>query len=162
MYIKFYLNKGEYSRANCSFHAPLSSSVVYYVWNGVVYDKSGMEVDGVEAWDDGGDPSVCGIRIESMEAVHGEEDDPSSVSWTILLEFSEGGIHGQPDLDTIEVGIHLRDDHILKPELQDYLGFKPLHYDLSIIPDLLTNNQTISFTGNAKVSSYYFVSIKEF
>ena len=128
----------------------------------MVYDKSGMEVDGVEAWDDGGDPSVCGIRIESMEAVHGEEDDPSSVSWTILLEFSEGGIHGQPDLDTIEVGIHLRDDHILKPELQDYLGFKPLHYDLSIIPDLLTNNQTISFSGNAKVSSNYFLTIKEF
>ena len=126
--------------------------MVYYVWEGVVYDKSGNEVVGVKAWDDGGDPSVCGIRIESMEDVHGEDDDLNSVSWSILLEFEEGGIHGQPDLNTIEVGIHLRDENILKPELQDYLGFKPLHYDLSIVPDLLTNNQTISFTGNAKVS----------
>ena len=30
-------------------------------------DSSGAEVDGVTAWDDGGDPSVCGIRIQEME-----------------------------------------------------------------------------------------------
>ena len=50
-----------------------------------------------------------------------------------------------------QVGIHLKDDHFLRPELQDYLGHKPLHYDLSIIPDLLSSNQTISFTGKAKI-----------
>ena len=44
-----------------------------------------------------------------------------------------------------------RDDNILRPELQDYLGYKPLHYDLSIVPDLEQNNQTITFSGQAKV-----------
>ena len=44
-----------------------------------------------------------------------------------------------------------RDENILRPELQDYLGYKPLHYDLSIVPDLEQNNQTITFSGQAKV-----------
>ena len=30
-------------------------------------DGSGLAVEGVSAWDDGGDPSVCGIRIQEME-----------------------------------------------------------------------------------------------
>ena len=118
----------------------------------VVYDAvTGEVAEGVEAWNDGGQANVCGIKILSMDNVHDEGDELNSNAWTIKMRFAEGGIHGQPDLNYIEVGIHLKDDNFLKPELEDYLGHKPLHYDLSIIPDLLGPNQTISFRGTAKI-----------
>ena len=92
------------------------------------------------------------FRIASMQDIHDEEDDLNSHEWEIALTFTEGGLFGQEDLNGITVGIHLKDDNILKPELEDYLGFTPIHYDLSIIPDLTTPNQTISFKGTAKVN----------
>ena len=117
----------------------------------LVTDQTGQVVEGIEAWDDGGDGSVCGIRILEMEDHHGQEDDLNAEAWKILLTFSHGGIHGQEKLDKIEVGIHLKDENILRPRLQDWFGLQPLHYDLSIRPDLLMKNQTISFTGAVDV-----------
>ena len=56
-------HRQEYSRANCSFTPPLDTSISYHLVDGQVTDQTGQVVDGVEAWDDGGDPSVCGIRF---------------------------------------------------------------------------------------------------
>jgi len=143
-------HRGEYLRHECKFTSP-SFNTHYWIRDGVVVDEEGNAVDGVEPWDDGGDSSVCGIRIASMQDIHDEEDDLNSHEWEIALTFTEGGLFGQEDLNGITVGIHLKDDNILKPELEDYLGFTPIHYDLSIIPDLTTPNQTISFKGTAKI-----------
>ena len=88
-----------------------------------------------------------------MQDYHGQEDDLNAEAWKIMLTFSHGGIHGQEKLNKIEVGIHLKDDNILRPRLQDWFGLQPVHYDLSIRPDLLMNNQTISFTGVVDVRS---------
>ena len=114
-------------------------------------DETGVAVDGVESWDDGGDSSVCGILIQSMEEHHGESPDLESLAWEIRLHFEEGGIHGQEHLDSITVEIHLRDDNILFPELQRYLGMTPLHYDLSLTPELLDTSDIIRFSGSVKV-----------
>ena len=118
---------------------------------GQVVDETGAAVDGVEPWDDGGDSSVCGILIQSMEEHHGESPDLESLAWEIRLHFEEGGIHGQEHLDSITVEIHLRDDNILFPELQRYLGMTPLHYDLSLTPELLDTSDIIRFSGSVKV-----------
>ena len=56
-------HRQEYSRANCTFTPPLDTSISYQVVGGVVTDQTGQVVEGVAAWDDGGDPSVCGIRF---------------------------------------------------------------------------------------------------
>ena len=144
-------HRGEYLRANCTFLTP-NAGFKYWVHDGVVHDKDGAPVAGIEPWDDGGDPSVCGIRIEAMEDKHDESSDINSNPWEIALYFAEGGIYGQENLNGISVGIHLKDDHFLRPELEFWLGLTPMHYDLSIMPDLTQNNQTISFSGHVKVS----------
>ena len=56
-------HREEYSRANCSFTPPLDTSISYQLVEGKVTDQTGQMGEGVEAWDDGGDPSVCGIRF---------------------------------------------------------------------------------------------------
>ena len=94
---------------------------------------------------------MCGIKILEMQDYHGEEDDLNSEEWKVLLTFSHGGIHGQESLNKIEVGIHIKDENILRPQLQDWFGLQPVHYQLNIIPDLLMNNQTISFAGEVDV-----------
>ena len=144
-------HRAEYSRTNCTLRPPLQPDLLYQVEGDRVMDQTGHLVHGVQAWDDGGDGSVCGIKILEMQDYHGEEEDLNSEAWKILMTFSQGGIHGQEMLDKIEVGVHLRDENILRPQLQDWFGLQPLHYQLSIIPDLLMNNQTISFTGVADV-----------
>ena len=144
-------HRPEYSRVNCTLRSPLQPDLLYQVVGDQVTDQAGQLVQGVQAWDEGGDSSVCGIKILEMEEQDGEEEDLDSEAWKILMTFSQGGIHGQERLDKIEVGIHLRDENILRPQLQDWFGLQPLHYQLSIIPDLLMNNQTISFTGVADV-----------
>ena len=142
----------EYRRGNCSFRAPSDySDVEYWILDGQVVDETGAAVAGVEPWDDGGDASVCGILIQSMEEIHGESQDPDSLAWEVRLQFEDGGIHGQESLTRITVEIHLRDNNILLPELQRYLGMTPLHYDLSLTPELLDTNETIRFTGSVKV-----------
>ena len=87
-------------------------------------------------------------RILEMQDYHGEEEgELNSEPWIILLRFNHGGIHGQELLNKIQVGIHIKDDHFLRPQFQDYFGFQPVHYNLSIVPDLLMDNQTTSFSG---------------
>ena len=54
-------HRQEYRRANCTFSPPLDTRD-YQVVDGVVTDQDGQAVEGIEAWDDGGDPSVCGLR----------------------------------------------------------------------------------------------------
>ena len=143
----------EYRRGNCSFRAPSDySDVEYWIVDGQVVDETGAAVDGVEPWDDGGDASVCGILIQSMEDHHGESPDLDSLAWEIRIQFKDGGIHGQKNLHSITVEIHLRDENILFPELQRYLGMTPLHYDLSLVPELLDTNDTIRFSGSVKVT----------
>ena len=56
-------HRQEYSRANCTFSPPLDTNILYQVVEGEVTDQTGEVVEGVEAWDDGGDLSVCGIRF---------------------------------------------------------------------------------------------------
>ena len=55
-------HRAEYSRANCTFRPPLTPDLVYQVVGGLVMDQTGQQDEGIEAWDDGGDDSVCGIR----------------------------------------------------------------------------------------------------
>ena len=67
-------------------------------------------VEGVVAWDDGGDPSVCGIKIHSMGPEHQElVTDNNQFGWTVELRFEQGGVLGQPSMDSISVAIHLLD-----------------------------------------------------
>ena len=142
----------EYSLGSCYFVSP-SGSIEYHLDNGQVVDGDGALVDDVDVWDDGGDSSVCGIRIQEMKDIHDEENDLHSAPWLIVFTISGGsGLFGQELLNTVGVGIHLRDENLLPLQLQDRLGFKPVHYDISIIPDLTMDNQTISFTGGAKVT----------
>ena len=63
-------HRQEYSRANCTFSPPLDTNILYQLEDGVVTDQRGEVVEGVEAWDDGGDPSVCGIRSVSPRPSH--------------------------------------------------------------------------------------------
>ena len=100
---------------------------------------------------------MCGIKILEMQDYHGEEDDLNSEEWKVLLTFSHGGIHGQESLNKIEVGIHIKDENILRPQLQDWFGLQPVHYQLNIIPDLLMNNQTISFAGEVDVRNNIYM-----
>ena len=140
----------EYSRASCSWRSP-DYETEYTIQDGVVLDGNGDVADGVEAWDDGGDSSVCGIRIESLQESQDEDsEDLYSVGWECELHFLDG-LHGQEELKWLSVEIHLRDKNHLKPELQDYLGYKPLHYNLSLTPELLQNNQTITFSASVTV-----------
>ena len=80
------------------------------------------------AWDDGGDPSVCGIRIQEMEDrcsgdqgsssgahcgvtedSHDEDhDDLNSAAWTADLKFSEAVIFGHDSIYWIAAEVHLR------------------------------------------------------
>ena len=60
-------HRQEYRRANCTFSPPLDSRD-YQVVGGEVTDQTGQQVQGIEAWDDGGDPSVCGIRFSLYSA----------------------------------------------------------------------------------------------
>ena len=55
-----------------------------------VTDQDGDLVEGVEAWDDGGDASVCGIRIESLQEIQDEDsEDLFSAGWECDLQFLE-------------------------------------------------------------------------
>ena len=59
-------HRKEFLRSTCHFHPPpndIGSDVWYKVTDGVVYDNNDQQVDGIEAWDDGGDSSTCGIKI---------------------------------------------------------------------------------------------------
>ena len=98
-------------------------------------------------------------RILEMQDYHGEEEEElNSEPWIILLRFNHGGIHGQELLNKIQVGIHIKDDHFLRPQFQDYFGFQPVHYNLSIVPELLMDNQTTSFSGVVDVRTTRFYS----
>ena len=70
-------HKEEYQRSTCYFLTPVNNEHVirYTVIDGVVFDDSSNVVDGIEAWDDGGDASVCGLKILSMEDIHDESAD---------------------------------------------------------------------------------------
>ena len=63
------------------------------------------------SWDDGGDPSVCGIKIHSMGPEHQElvVTDSNQFGWTVELGFESGGVLGQSSMDSISVAIHLLD-----------------------------------------------------
>ena len=140
----------ENSRVACSWRSP-NTEVEYTVQGGQVTDQDGDQVDGVEAWDDGGDNSVCGIRIESLQEIQDEDsEDLFSAGWECELHFLEG-LLGQEELRWLSVEIHLRDENHLQPELQDHFGYKPLHYNLSLTPELLQNNQTIRFSASVRV-----------
>ena len=93
-----------------------------------------------------------------MAKTHGEEEgELNSEPWKITLSFNHGGIHGQEMLSRIQVGIHIKDDNFLRPQFQDWFGFQPVHYSLSIVPDLLMENQTISFSGVADVRTGFIL-----
>ena len=145
-------HREEFRRAECKFHLPPGGSgeVAWYsVQNGQVVDDTGEVVDGVEAWDDGGDPTVCGIKIHAMQPEHQEEADPGNggtLGWRVELRFESGGVLGQPRLDSISVEIHLLDE-LVRPRLQDRFGLQPLHYSVSLEPDLKVTNATTHFTG---------------
>ena len=67
----------------------------FWILDGQVVDETGAAVAGVEPWDDGGDASVCGILIQSMEEIHGESQDLDSLSWEVRHQFEDGSIRGQ-------------------------------------------------------------------
>ena len=98
-------HRSEYTRTNCTLAAPTDiSNVVYIVpGDGHVYDGAGNVADGVEVWDDGGDRSVCGVRILSMDSSHSESSDLNSQAWEIRMQFAEGGIFGQEDINKLQV-----------------------------------------------------------
>ena len=145
-----------YTRTNCSWTSPRDPALVYWVRDGRVTDTAGMEVPGIAAWDDGGDAaSVCGLEIASMAAEHAEDAaDVHSAGWACQLQFAEGAaIHQQRGLAQLGAGLHLKDSHHVARPLLDTSGLAPLHYSISIVPDLATNNQTIIFTGAAEVET---------
>ena len=149
-----------YTRTSCSWTAPQDPELVYWVREGRVTDTAGHEVPGVSAWDDGGAAaSVCGLEIASMAAEHAEDAaDVHSAGWACQLQFAEGAaIHQQPGLAQLGAGLHLKDSHHVARPLLDTSGLAPLHYSVSIVPDLATNNQTISFTGAAEVETGRYI-----
>jgi len=145
-------HKEEYQRSSCYFLTPESDghTIRYTVIDGLVLDDASQVVDGVEAWDDAGDASVCGLKILSMEDVHDESADVAALGWLVNMEFKHGGILGQINLTTINVEIHLKED-IMKPRLKN-IGLAPEHYDLSLIPDLTSTDVVTHFQGKVKIS----------
>ena len=146
-------HKEEYQRSTCYFLTPVNNEHVirYTVIDGVVFDDSSNVVDGIEAWDDGGDASVCGLKILSMEDIHDESADLEARGWSVNMGFKQGGILGQNNLTYMEVEIHLKED-ILKPRLEPRFGLVPEHYDLSLIPDLTSTDAVTHFQGRVKIS----------
>ena len=143
-------HKEEYQRTSCYLLTP-KDRIRYTVIDGLVLDDSSKVVDGVEAWDDGGDPSVCGLKILSMEDIHDESTDVAAAGWFVDMEFKHGGILGKSNLTYIEVEIHLKED-IMKPRLEPRFGLVPEHYDLSLIPDLTSTDAVTHFQGKVKIS----------
>jgi len=149
-------HREEFERSTCEFRSPPNDasngeSYIYKVIDGVVYDDTDEVVDGIEAWNDGGDPSVCGLKILAMEDIHDEDPDLLKSGWTINLAFQQGGIYGQPNLNKIEVEIHLKEE-FLRTLLEPRFGHLPEHYDLSLIPDLTSTEDVIHFQGKVKIT----------
>ena len=143
-------HREEFERGSCDFRTP-SLNVVYTVTEGTVYDENGTAVDGIEAWDDSGDPTVCGIKILAMDSVHDEDSDVTKDGWVITLRFPQGGILGIEKLDKIQVEIHLKED-VMKYTLEPRFGHTPEHYDLSLVPDLMSTSKAVHFTGSVKMT----------
>merc|ERR1711892_23536 len=145
-------HKEEFKRSTCVFYPPPHEPYVSYkVIDGVVFDNTDHVVTGIEAWDDGGDASVCGLKILAMEDIHDESPDLEANGWRINMEFKHGGILGQEKLNIIEVEIHLKED-FMRPLLEPRFGLSPEHYDLSLIPDLTSTEDVIHFQGKVKIT----------
>jgi len=63
------------------------------------------------------------------------------------MTFDQGGIFGQLQLKKLAASIHIKDDLLTNvPKV-----FKPKHYNLSIMPDLLSPNPKTTYSGNVKM-----------
>merc|ERR1711936_691800 len=147
-------HREEFIRSDCYFYPPPHEDVDYGVWyyvsNGTVYDNTDQAVDGIEFWNDGGDASTCGIKILEMADFHDESDNLLYDGWRINLSFPKGGVLGQETLNQIEVEIHLKKE-VMRTLLERRFGMRPLHYNVSLVPDLTNTSRKIHFQGNVKM-----------
>ena len=49
--------------------------------DGAVFDETGKAVDWAEAWDDGGDSAVCGLRILKQTSEHEDAEEEGGPGW---------------------------------------------------------------------------------
>ena len=141
-------HKAEYNRTECRIYLIDEDGIGlnYYVAEGIVSNGDGDIVDWMEVWDDG-EENTCGITILDRNDYHGDADQ-GHIGITIHMTLSEGGLFGQPKLNRISAQIHVIDD-LLTRISQSYT---PQNYDLTLVPDLLSDDPAAHYTGNMKVT----------
>ena len=123
---------GKGSLAACSV---LVDGEVVDVVGEKVKDRKGSGVEWATAWDEG-----CGLRLLKWPK--------QSVKVTMML--AKGGLLQQDKLREINVIIHM-EDQLLTRFTDGEANNLPTHYDITIVPDLLSTSSNTKFKGNTKV-----------
>ena len=142
-------HKAENTRTGCTIYYPSNhdgDQASFTVVDGKVYDRNNEVVDYIEAWDDGYE-NTCGIKILEKSDEH-EDSDHWSTGFIVSMTFLEAGLFGQETLHTLSAKVHVQDDLITN--VNEVLH--PVNYDLSLVPDLLSSDPAIHYTGNMKVT----------
>ena len=104
----------------------------------VVDTEHGEEVGWAHVWH-GGEGS-CGARLEERPLA----------AVTITLPLDTGGLYGQQMLDTVIVQVHM-EDNLLTNIIDPAANNIPIHYNITIDPDLLSTSTAAEFKGRTEV-----------
>merc|ERR1711970_135626 len=141
-------HRANYTRSECTVRLLSQDGEgmsTFLVSDDHVSDEDGNLVDWIEVWDDG-EENTCGITILDRNNYHGDADDLQT-GITFRLTFLEDGLFGQTRLNTLEAEMHVKDD--LLTHIDE--NFIPTHYDLELIPDLLSLDPETRFRGQIDI-----------
>ena len=142
-------HRANYTRSECTVRLLSQDGeqmTTFLVSDDHIYDEDGNIIDWIEVWDDG-EANTCGITFLDRNDYQGDADDLQT-GITFRLVFLEDGLFGQASLNTLEAEMHVKDD--LLTHIDE--NFIPHHYDLELIPDLLSTDPETHFIGMIGIS----------
>jgi len=143
------MHKAEYTRTKCQVYLPSDDGERFdrfVVSDENVSNENGENIDWIEVYNEGQE-NICGIKILDRNYYHGDYDE-SQTGIDIDMFFLEGGLFGQTYLKTLTVQVHVIDDLLTNiPE-----NFLPRHYDLTLIPDLMSTEPETHYSGTMQIS----------
>ena len=129
--------RGRSKVVGCRLEVPGKGEVVVEEEE-VVGAEQGEEVGWAQVWD-GGEGS-CGVLLEELPL--------GMVTLTLTLDTI--GLYGQQMLDTVITQVHM-EDNLLTNIIDPTANNIPIHYNITIDPDLLSTSTAAEFRGKTEV-----------
>jgi len=138
----------EHTLVGCRVTIPvddLGGVGVFDVIDDLVFDSNGELVGWMEGWQDDATGTTCGVKIAEKLPVH---DDAFGGAFEVRMELGPPGLFGCPSLNILSAKLHIKDELITRISgVKGGEDIRPVHYSLTLVPDLLSTSPTISYYG---------------